>query len=47
MSYGKRFLTESNSGFLDAIFISRENTGLEKEQILLDGYKVRIDKNII
>ena len=32
MSYGKKFLTESNSGFLNAIFISIENYWFRKRK---------------
>ena len=32
--YGKKILTESNSGFLDTILLLQKITGLEKEKIL-------------
>lgn len=45
--YEKKFLTQSNAEFLGTILFLQKITGLEKEKILLDGYKTRIDKNII
>ena len=45
--YEKKFLTQSNAEFLGTILFLQKITGLEKEKILLDGYKIRIDKNII
>ena len=47
MSYGKKFLTESNSGFLDAILFLQKITGLEKEKILLNSDKIQLDRNMI
>ena len=47
MSYGKKFLIESNSGFLDAILFLQKITGLEKEKILLNSDKIQLDRNMI
>ena len=44
--YGKKFLAESNSSFLDTILFLQKITGLEKEKILLDSNKIKLDKNM-
>lgn len=44
--YGKKILTESNSSFLDTILFLQKITGLEKEKILLDGDKIKLDRNM-
>ena len=46
LSYGKKFLAESNSSFLDTILFLQKITGLSKEKILLDSNKIKLDKNM-
>ena len=47
MSYREKFLTESNSGFLDAIFISIENYWFGKGKNFMDSNKIKLDKSMI